>query len=343
MNQRRIMLGISVLGNWVEAAYAITTFWCAMHLDYDVAIGILTEAGRADLPPELTTRISDLKKAGAKIYLWDKHSTRRLIEAWPSGLARPCYSRYSYGQIPNILRVLATVAGCEFLFRVDPTVLALLNPLPFIEEAIDRISSASLVTTSAVYSHRAGPRHDFVKEGKKEAFFSLIQQTMKFDPCNQLLGGGLMAFGPNTPPAIVLDGVMIAFSDDARYQLDFPGRAAPLPHHQVYRAEPGHRMPDAEYFIRLASAVFLDEAKAGSERSVALGRTQEFLDRLAGLVRDDLRDTIHAIDPSVAIQAGKISEAIANHDLLSRQWPEVMNRATAFCQDLINASGRSPE
>jgi hypothetical protein len=291
---------------------------------YEVVIGVVTEVDRAVVPMELKAGLFDLERAGAKIFLWDKNSTRLLLGALPPQLPRPCYEGWSYGNISNILRFLADLAGCEIAFRVDPTVFALVDPIPYTKEAINKLLDGSLLATSVPrYTHRAGTRREFVRKGNEQRFFELIRATMGIDPLNHLLGGGLMAFGVKTPPAIVLDGVMIIYSDDARYQVESPSRALPLTGYEVYRAESGHRMADAEYFVRLASAVFLHQAKLGSNARLALRHTQDFLDNLRELVHPNLRDTVKGIEAKRAIESDRILAAIANHRLLVEHWAEV--------------------
>src|SRR5579862_5968054 len=155
--KKRIMLGLSVFKNWIDAGNTLLPFWCVLHLNYDVVIGILTEAEPSEMPEDFVRILEDLKRAGATIYLWHKGATRKLMQDLPGRLAKPCWLHASYGELPNMLRIIAHRAGCEILFRVDPTVLALIDPFAFVNRAVSEWLSGNLLTTSADYSDRHGP------------------------------------------------------------------------------------------------------------------------------------------------------------------------------------------
>jgi hypothetical protein len=280
----RILLSISyVASNAASARRTIQEFGTYFdrnpHSGYEVSLGV--ESG-ADRGPELA-RFAHQFPA---IYGWDDDSTVRALKA----LARrpkPFFSGFSYGGYVNRAMILATLAGCDYLLRIDPGTLPPVDLWNMIETQAAALQIHRVV--SGVYADRLAFRDNlYARPSTRDDYLAFIEQQTGVALRKQITGGALFMVASPGIPAIPFqewsagDPTLVWGSDDAVFQASGVKSYA-FTEHKVPRHDPfGKPKPAVEYFRGVVGLVYLNQLRRGdaARASVVLfiDALNEFLD-----------------------------------------------------------------
>lgn len=308
-NGRRVLVGIDFIGdNFPSALYSLQR-WAAYLVpsdQFESVIGVSTSCGKRDPLPGF----SSLTAAEALHVV--KNSCSRLdVFHWDTGVGNlaatelsskgitsyPFWPEFSYGGVINRLLLLATVAGCDFVVRVDP------GTLPPAEKSFDEIMSdhlSSMSTTGSVvsrgYEGRLALRDTFVVDGKADEHCDLVRDMTGVNPRAQVTGGAMFTSrvpGTPAPPfrAYELETgrtapTLVWASDDGIYQtLPSTRSSKKIEAIGIARFDAvGKHKPPEEYYRGVAGAVFLAAIRQSHQDPTE--RVRVFLEQLTELLDD---------------------------------------------------------
>lgn len=333
-----ILIAMSIPG---ESGSARKTALAAAHVlglpRNDIRVGIAIESDRPRT--EFDSFLEQLKHTYAVVAVWDQITNDAVLDRWTAPVW-PAYREFSYGAFQN--KALAMCAAGEFdaVVRLDPGTSPPSQFEALILELLDNLNRGKLVV-STQYDGRLPLRSDFVPRNQLDTYYSLIHEYTGIDPRfgRQLAGGGALTIGPAGPPAPVFKGVKVWASDDGFYFLALGlTRMAVLPDlprcgpRLISRSEPGFRLEPSQYAERLANAVLLRDALAGTSPSHAESDAKEFLRRLAATAPGKITPD------SITLRHDLIYEGYDNWVRLCADWDNIRNEMVRIVHDLPRAA-----
>jgi hypothetical protein len=318
----RVMLGMSFFKNIVAALDTARAFATVDYQDVQVVLGFETESAREDVERDL------LQRAGAwtEIWLWDKNCDAPVMERWEqTGLPFPFYAKYSYGGAVNRLHLLAKIARCTQLVRVDPGTWPLDDFASLLETNV--LATRNGLIVSGQYDDRIALRDEFVLEQRRGEYYSLIYECTGVDPRpgRQLTGGAAFIVPVGSQPALAFNGPMVWASDDGFFQVIDPTGCRVSPDSSVGRNAPGYPLSWIHYISRLANAVILYECHKGNRDPSRIKSTvRRFLQVLAPLCIPQYGEQIQIFDLS-EVPIRETLGGYDNYEDLRKCWPAVVS------------------
>ncbi|MBW2737796.1 MAG: hypothetical protein JRE64_02880 [Deltaproteobacteria bacterium] len=329
-NRIKVMLGMSLFkANCEDASRTALAFSKVLRKDAHVALGVETGGmGRDSL--EMSRFINDrlLETWSEKrVYVWDAYSDKKFFDRWRSNQPMPFYQGFSYGGAVNRMLVLAKLAGCEYLVRVDPGAAPPYYFREMVRHHVNVIASGNDVeVVSGQYTDRMAIRDEFLPKEKRADYYEFIQMYTGVNPYRQITGGAAFTLnvtaGP--PPIPFPDFTPVWASDDGVYATVSGSKAVVLPESRIFRTEPG---PAArygeEYPVRLASMVILQMLFEGCSESDAANAGCKFLEELKS------RGFYEQYNPSVAKEklqerTPSVISGWRNYAELRRVWRDII-------------------
>jgi len=323
MNPLNIVIAMSIPGDSPQAHQTASRIAEALGLPReDIRVGIAIES---DQPRTgFNSFLMGLKNQYAAVAVWDKYTNDAVLAEWAKqkNAVWPVYDEFSYGAFQNKALIVADAGDFTAVVRLDPGTTPPRNLEKLIFELLDKLNGGVFVVSSQ-YDGRLALRSDFMPSGRLEEYYNLIQEYTGIDPRfgKQVTAGAALTILVAGPPAPVFRGLKIWASDDGFYTLAFGlTRATVLPDLQiagprvVSRSESGYPLDPNAYAGRLANAVLLREALAGSSRIHARSKAAEFLRLLAKTAPGKV------IANSVGLRDDLVFEGYANWRFLCDEW-----------------------
>jgi hypothetical protein len=280
----RILLSIGyIASNEVGAARTIDAFGAYFarnpHSAYDVCLGVDT-LGR------LRPGLARFQPFFRGVFAWDERATVCALAAIADG-PRPFHAEFSYGGLVNRILILASVAGCDYVLRVDPGTLPPADLWNMIETQVEALRTHRVV--SGVYVDRLAFRDNaYALATRHDDYLRFVESATGVNIHEQLTGGALfMAATPGVPAlpfeqsGNMREPTLVWGSDDALFQtMGIPTRV--FTQHRVPRHDPfGKAKPPAEYFRGVLGMVYLNQLR---QDSGSRSWVPEFVDTLNGFL-----------------------------------------------------------
>lgn len=360
--EKRIMIGFDFTGvNYPAALYTLQQWatYVAESTQFDVVFGASTSSHRAHgLPsaPGLIVRdaLVAMLQYCEHLVCWDEYVSdlaNHILKSVVQTEVEPFYEGFNYGSLVNRLLLLAHVAGCDYLVRIDP------GTRPPDSRRFDELIAEHIAiigdtkkVVSRGYEGRLAIRDLFVKD--KEKHRKLVQDYTGIDPTQQVTGGAMMTSGVPGVPAMGFQRfgpkpnelTLIWGSDDAIYQmLEQTQGSIKLEEVPISRFDPeGKRKSTIEYYRGIAGMVYLSNLIQGKKYTDAKTKLTKFFEVLKtdhldpakyrpeekgrDMVQEFCLDSV-APDPFLA----KIREGFENHQRLIAEgkWIEIANALRA--------------
>jgi hypothetical protein len=339
------MLVLSFYTNHAEALHTARAYAEAVRgadTAGDWVLGLEVAAQRSGVLPPDQSPVAEVLAAfqtqgWPEVWAWTDDATdlvrHELRAPWPE----PLHRGFSYGGAVNRFLLLARLARCEYLARVDPGCGAPPDLGAVLRRHLEPLASGASVVASGQYGDpqaadgagRNALRAEFIAPNQRPEFYDLVSEFTRIDPRNQVVGGALCCLRAAGPPAIQFDGVRVWSSDDGIWAHTFPGRATLMPESKIPRGAPGFSMPLNEYLARVTHAVVLRELRDHSERDRAVQRADAFLARVEGLLAPSRHSDFSLAETRARVLAGvdSIVAGIAAYPALVQSWPQIVAAA----------------
>lgn len=288
MSKDRIMIGLDFAEGNFPSALCTLFQWAACakgQKDLDVVFGVSTTA------PDPRSMIISMSKYLKPLFCLDERvggmATEIISGHTRKNNCHPFYSGFNYGSLVNRLLLLANIARCQFLVRVDPGTYPFASPdfNSVVQQHIDFVKGTKKVVSRG-YDGRLALRHVFVLD--KSAQEKLVCNYTGIDASQQVTGGALWTSSVPGTPAIGFEqydgfngkGLTLVWgSDDAIYQiLPATGGSKKLLDVSVPRFDPeGMRKTTVEYYRGVVGMVYLSGFMSSGQESSARERTENFL------------------------------------------------------------------
>lgn len=332
-NEPKIMFGMSFFRDSIDyAKRTAEEFSKALWKEHQVALGIEIDGlNRTD--DGVRSFLDDCLHEnwfGNLVYIWDQKCDEKFFADWPSHLPMPFYKEgFSYGGAVNRILVLAKLAGCNFLVRIDPGTAP---PYYFQQMAhyhTMKIKEGEVKVISGLYTDRIALRDNFVPAEKKYEYYQFVNEYTGVNPQRQITGGAAFTLSVSGgPPPIPFDGFTPVWaSDDGLYEALIGNESLVLSQSRVLRMDPGIvARRGEEYPVRLASMVVLHELIKGFDRNTAENVAYMFLEELKnrGYCVDYSRNTAKN---KLRSRINNIVNGFHNYKSLEKEWSQVIDKA----------------
>ncbi len=202
--QEKILVGVDFIGaNFPSALYSLQrwTAYLALSKDFKPAIGISTSCERNKPLPgfrnftaaEAFRAIKDSCKE-IEVLCWDTQVSQLVLKELSNNKINSCpfWPEFSYGGVINRLLLLANVASCDYIVRIDP------GTLPPLKKSFDDVINHHLLSMRKVgsvisrgYEGRLALRDTFLTDGKSDEQGDLVKDITGINPLAQVTGGAM--------------------------------------------------------------------------------------------------------------------------------------------------------
>ena len=327
----RILLAISCTAS--NAASALRTirefrnyFRHNAHSRFEVLLGVEAPADQRD---ELA-RFTHLFPA---VYCWDDGATARALSAL-RGRPQPFSPGFSYGGYVNRVLILSSLAGCDYLLRIDPGTVPPVDLWRMIETQEAALQASRVV--SGVYQDRLAFRDNlYARRSLRDGYLAFIAQETGVDLQAQITGGALFMVASPGIPAIPFqewspgEPTLVWGSDDAIFQ-DPAIKSHVFTEHRVPRHDPvGKAKAPVEYFRGVVGMAYLNRLRRHDD--VARASVGSFVKVLNGFLDASLEENrgsripLEAQEVAPAQFLDRIDSGYANYLGLLEAWNDVVD------------------
>ncbi len=327
----RILLSVSYApSNAASARRTIQEFGNYFHRNahsrHEVALGVDVEA-RAPQRTELAV----LGRLFPIIYGWDDDTTIRALSAL-DGRPQPFSSGFSYGGYLNRVMILSSLAGCDYLLRVDPGTLPPADLWNMVETQAAALQTNRVV--SGVYEGRLAFRDNlYARRSMRDEYLSFIAQETGVALHRQITGGALFMVASPGIPAIPFqewspgNPTLVWGSDDGIFQNS--GIASHVfTEHKVPRHDPfGKAKRPVEYFRGVVGMVYLNRLRHDGEARTSVGSFIRALNEFLDASLDENQGTRFPLEEGDVAPAqflDSIDSGYANYVRLLGVWSDVV-------------------
>jgi hypothetical protein len=291
MPRERVMIALDFAEPNFPNALCTLVQWAACakeQKDFDVVFGVSTTM---ENPQDMINLVVKYLKP-FKVFFWDNYfdgDVFNIVNNYPEAEGcRPYYPGFNYGSLVNKLLLLAHMADCQFLVRVDPGTypFANYNFGAGIKSHIDFIRGTKSVV-SCSYEGRPALRPMFVRNEKDHK--NLVWHYTKINPDSQVTGGALWTSTVPGVPAIGFpkwgvgpkDLTLVWASDDAIYQVLPETKGSNRLPGSVLRFNPEGMLKDTvAYYRGVVGAVYLFNLIRSEQEFFAKTEVEKFLEAL---------------------------------------------------------------
>ncbi len=278
---------------------------------------------------------------------WTRETTDIARKKWPAELVNPFDPEFSYGGILVKTQALATLAGCSFVVRTDPTTRPPKDLVAAILRHIKRIEMNEADVVAGKYDGRFAVRTDFLPQKPQELheelraeLFRLVERFTKVVPEDQIIGGALYTCRTECSPPPPLGAekrVAIVLSDDGFMKTVLGNRAKTDENTLVSRSESGFSMSSHDYRVRLSLMAGLDQLWSGETSATAAAMVVNFYQALGALVADTKDVDVAAAKKATDATIGLIARGVDRYYTLLDCWKDCLG-VVASRSDLVRAT-----
>lgn len=290
----RLMLGFNFAKNNLPSALHTIQQWSEYAADsriFETVFGLSTACHPdRDLPGDAMEMMIRYCRC-RDLFIFDEYAAEFAMSSFGDSLGRDChpfYTGFNYGSLVNRLLLLAGMADCAFLVRVDPGMRPPKCSFDYIAGRFVNIVRDANWVVSSGYDGRLAIRDLFVRSKKDHE--DLVKLFTGIDPLRQITGGAMFTCSVPGIPAMGFERygptdrelTLVWGTDDTIFQiLKETQGSEPLTEFFIPRFDPeGMRKSTVEYYRGICGMVFLSVLLRGDSAAAAESRARQFVRHL---------------------------------------------------------------